>query len=357
MASKQDHEPGFFIVNILLIVVGLAYVFLRFGFARVFPAIGSENLTNIVNPLLVLWLIVILTWLVMVVRRHRREQAVGLARSRRPRNDKITTPKTRLPSAPSARDDVWSHTLEASRVRQGGPDSSVVTLQPLTDSLQTDLLQNAFFQIKPQPVSLPAHRHLAANVLREQPARPVAWSLPLLQQLAWQRFDMVCVGFFHVIGRQAISLANGPDADVSLRVRPAANGTPHALVKAVAGDVVVEIDQIRVMHAAMTRHKVLQGFCITAGTFTPLAEAAARGVGLFPIDGATLLATLLAMPAAQCYDLLERVSEGDFMTPTCPTCKQKMELLGTDIKSLWRCLDYPSCKIQLRPARNLATIV
>lgn len=283
MASKQDHEPAFFIVNILLIAVGLSYVFLRFGLTRVFPSIGSEKLANIANLLLVLWLIVILTWLVMVVRRHKREYAMRRARSRRSRDDAKIAAGTRSAHQSSAHDDVWSHSLEANRVKHDGLNNGVITLQPLTDSLHNDVMHHTLQRASPLQ-----HNSQAANEIYEPPARPIAWSLPFLQHLAWHRFDLVCVGFFQAIGRQAISLANGPDADVSLRVRPVAHIAPHALVKAVAGPAVVEIDQIRVMHAAMTRHNVLQGFCITAGEFTPLAQAAARGVGLFAIDGAKI---------------------------------------------------------------------
>lgn len=175
------------------------------------------------------------------------------------------------------------------------------------------------------------------DTLLGRPARPTGWTLGVLQQLEWRRFEQVCIGFIETIGYSGVSISNGPTDEASLYLIQHDAAMTHALVKTLGGNTTVEVDQIRGLYAAMSRQNILHGFCITAGEFSPEALAAARGVGLFSIDGITLLQALLLMSPVLQEDLLKRVSQGDYATPTCPSCGKSMVLREAGSNALWRC--------------------
>lgn len=344
MASKHDRDPAFFIVNIILIVSGFACVALRLGLVNQLAFIDNESTSRIADLLLATWGGVIILWLVMVARRRRRERARRLSAGTRVRRRTAATPGARPLAPHSVQPDAWSNSVMSTPFRQQTVIGPSNTLQPLGHSQHQTVAQTL----------LQANSKLKVDALLGRPAQPTAWTLGVLQQLEWRRFEQVCIGLVETIGYSGASISNGPTDEVSLYLIQHDAVMTHALVKTVAGNTVVEIDQIRALFAAMSRQNILQGFCITAGEFAAEALAAARGVGLFAIDGATLLQTLNSMPPVQQEDLLKRVFQGDYAIPSCPSCGKIMTLRDAGINAFWRCSDYPTCKAQLRPPQPVS---
>lgn len=342
MSTNRDQDRLFFVVNIVLIVLGLAYVLLQFGVADAVTRDDDSAIPAITDSLLAIWLVTIFLWLVMLGRRSRQLLAHRRIRSisRRKRHQSI-------PTRHPAHDDVWSTIQETTRQQFTPIDGEPMTLQEPTDLIQ----QNSMHAQRE------ANSRLTADSALAPVAKPTEWTLQLLQCLEWRRFEQVCMDFFGSISLRATSVLNGPEAAVSLRLLQPDSKTTYGLAKTVAGIAVVDIEQIRALYAVMTHQHILRGFCLTAGTFTAQARTAARGVGLVVIDGATLFEKIVMLPPARQQALLALALEGDYMTPSCPICREKMELREADFNAFWRCSDYPTCKEQLRPTPKATSVI
>ena len=311
----------------------------RWGLTNLPSPISNVDAARIADLLFAAWIAVTLVWLVMVAKRRRRERARQDATGKRVRRDTASALVSRSPGPHSKLPDAWANSVAGSHLWHPTIGGHANTLHPLGES-QSQTVSHAL---------LAANSRLKVDALLGRPARPTAWTLGVLQQLEWRRFEQVCLGFLETIGYSGVSISSSPTDDASLYLIQHDKDMTHALVKTVAGNTVVDVDQIRALYAAMSRETILQGFCITAGELAPQALVAARGVGLFAVDGTTLLQTLTSMPALQQEDLLRRVFQGDYATPSCPSCGKKMAPRDTGINEFWRCSDYPVCKAQLRP--------
>lgn len=333
MATNRDRDRAFLVVNIVLIVVGLAYLLLQFGFGDALTVVDDSALSLISTLIFIAWLAIIMLWIVMVGQRQKQRRA-------RRRIKGIARRKSRSPLWPRepAVADVWSTVQSSTQQQFPYSDGISILLQPTDEVLH----QNSIH------ADLVSNSKLGTNAMLFLSEPPTGWTLLLLQRLEWLRFEEICSEFFESIPLQATSLSTGPGEAISMRLTQPDSKSTYALAKIVAGDTVVDIEPIRALYAAMTQQRILRGFCVTAGTFTTQARAAARGVGLFVIDGATLFEKIISLPQERQNALLELALEGDYMTPSCPLCRQKMVLRESGFTSLWRCSSYPSCKAHMR---------
>ena len=92
-----------------------------------------------------------------------------------------------------------------------------------------------------------------------------------------------------------------------------------------------------------------EGLLVTAGRFTPEAAAYARANDIRLLDGAGLLAGL---PPEKSLAVLKFATQGDFLTPTCPSCSLKMisRKSTKEGRKYWGCRNYPRCKHMLAGA-------
>ena len=333
MATNRDSDRAYLIVNLVLIGLGLAYVLIQLTGRTSSTDTGHHNFSEISALLLIIWLATTVLWLVMFSRRHRQRFTRGHVKSNSPRKSEPSHRKTKLASK-----EVWSTIRGSTQQNFPHTDGGVMTLQALANTLH----QNT---IHAEPVS--KSKVLAHSVfVHTKP--PAEWSLLLLQQLEWLRFEAICISFFDSISLHATSLSIGTDAAISMRIIQPGTKTTYALAKIVSGNTIVDIDPIRALYAAMTQQQVLRGFYLTAGTFTAQARAAARGVGMFSIDGVTLFEKIVSLPLDRQKALLELALDGDYLTPSCPLCRQKMVMWETYFTSIWRCSNYPSCTAHTR---------
>ncbi len=151
------------------------------------------------------------------------------------------------------------------------------------------------------------------------------WTLELLQHLEWRRFEELCTAYFETEA--------GPGAT--------------RLVHCKAWDAYrTGAKQVRELIAAKTASGALKGVLVTSGRFTHDAVALAAKNGIELIDGAGLLARLEALPPEQGLALLKLATQGDFLTPTCPSCGIKMTSRSStgEGRRFWGCTNYPRCK-------------
>lgn len=337
MPARFRQNRLFLVINILLITLGLTYLLLQLGSTATLGIIQSKHRAMLASPLLVLWGLTILIWVIMMTQRlrHARDRQRKSTANALPMRS-TTRPTTRQPHV----HDVWANSQMTTRRQHLDGNSIFGGPQTIGHSLQ----QNSILVLNQ------ANSAAAIAFAFDHVTKPTSWTKELLLQLEWFQFEQVCINFFEHIELSAVSLFNGPDADVSLAIKRGQDSL-DALAKCAAGNTIIDIEQIRALYAVMKQAHIVQGFFITAGQFTVQAKRAARGVGLFLIDGATMFEKIISMTPAQQETLLEIAIKGDYLTPSCPLCLKKMSLRESEFSTFWRCVDYRSCKGQIRPDR------
>jgi restriction system protein len=173
------------------------------------------------------------------------------------------------------------------------------------------------------------------------------WTLELLKRLEWRRFEELCAAYFETLGfttRISHTRANG-SADIGLCAAGAGNAA--IVVHSAAWNAYrVGIKPVRELRGAMTSASVDEGVLVTSGNFTQEAVAFAAKEKIDLIDGAGLLAKLQALEPEKALALLKFTTQGDFLTPTCPSCSLKMTSRKStrEGRKFWGCINYPRCK-------------
>jgi restriction system protein len=173
------------------------------------------------------------------------------------------------------------------------------------------------------------------------------WSAQLLKQLEWRRFEELCAACFEMEGYAARVARTGADGVVDIHLCAAASDKPSILVQCKAWDAYrVGIEPVRRLRAAMTASRLGEGMLVSSGRFTPEAADYAGKNFIRLVDGTAFLARLASLPPEKSLTLLKFATQGDYLTPTCPSCSIKMVSRKSTRqgRKFWGCKNYPQCK-------------
>jgi restriction system protein len=183
-----------------------------------------------------------------------------------------------------------------------------------------------------------------------EPTPPPTWSLELLKQLEWYRFEQVVGEYHRLLGQRAELTDFGADGGVDVEAYRPGDITPYLLIQCKAwGDQPVKVTLVRELYGVASARKVANTAFYTTSTFTADAREFGTSVHMDLVDGEAFLARIQALPEPARRALLERAIEGDYTTPTCPSCGVKM-ILRTSGKGrstgerFYGCRHYPRCK-------------
>jgi restriction system protein len=173
------------------------------------------------------------------------------------------------------------------------------------------------------------------------------WTPELLKQLEWRRFEQLCAAYFETLGfrtRIVRSAADG-SADIHLYGESCEHASMIAQCKAWSA-YRIGINPVRELRAAVASASVGKGALLTPGRFTQEAVAFAGRENIQLIDGARLLGELTALSPEKALALLRFATQGDYRTPTCPSCSIKMVTRQSTSggRKFWGCHNYPHCK-------------
>jgi len=183
--------------------------------------------------------------------------------------------------------------------------------------------------------------------------KPTAWSIDLLKEIEWKRFEELSRAYFERRGLKAKTTKIGADGGVDIHLYQSESDTPSAFVQCKAWNKYkVGIKPVRELFGVMAADDIQDGFFMTTGVFTSEAKQFAKGK-LNLVTGETLLRFISNLPKEEQYALLDVATEGDYTTPSCPRCGIKMEAReskkgdnpGSDF---WGCTNYPKCKSTLK---------
>jgi len=212
----------------------------------------------------------------------------------------------------------------------------------------------------------PDGRKKPAAASGEVPVRPAAvasglpagWSLETLDRVEWKRFEDLCCAFYREKGITAQTTALGADGGVDIRLfqDPAEAGRVTAVVQCKALSRQVGVATVRELRGVMAHEKAEKGFFMAPRGFTPDARAFAAENRITLVDGKLFLAMLQRLPADSAARLLALATEGDWTTPTCPQCGDKMATRESIRGTFWGCRRFPGCRGRL-PMRQVAEAV
>lgn len=181
------------------------------------------------------------------------------------------------------------------------------------------------------------------------------WTPELLKQLEWRRFEELCAAYFEASGFTTRISKSGADGGVDLLLRAKGSEHPTSIAHCKAWDAYrIGIKSVSELRAVMAASKIREGVLLTSGRFTQEAVNAAAKENIELIDGAGLLAKMAALPPETSLALLKFATQGDFLTPTCPSCSLKMlpRQSTKQGRKFWGCRNYPQCKQTFSVAAN-----
>jgi restriction system protein len=173
------------------------------------------------------------------------------------------------------------------------------------------------------------------------------WTAELLKQLEWRRFEELCVAYYQALGFTTRIAKAGAEGGVDILLQPPGAGRASCMARCKAWDAYrVGVKPVQELRSAMAAAGVGEAVLLTSGRFTQAALDLAAKEHIELIDGAVLLDKLAALPPEKALELLKFATQGDFLTPTCPSCAIKMmarqSIQGG--RKFWGCPNYPQCK-------------
>lgn len=186
---------------------------------------------------------------------------------------------------------------------------------------------------------------------RLAPSLGLAWTRELLSQLEWKRFEDVVAAYSRELGYEARTTRIGADGGVDVLLFQKGQAEPVMIIQCKAWDAYkIGVKPVRELFGVMAADKVANGGFFTTGEFTSEAEEWARGKNIDLVSGGEFLSRIGQLPAATQQSLLRVATEGDFTTPTCPSCGIKMveRVAGkgrSEGNRFWGCPNFPrGCK-------------
>lgn len=180
--------------------------------------------------------------------------------------------------------------------------------------------------------------------------KPAGWSVDLLQALEWKRFEDVCQKFYQAKGIKSDTTPLGPDGGIDIRLFQDDSGKPSGIVQCKAwGDKNVGVKPVRELLGVMAHEKIEKAYFMASGGFTDEAKAFASEHRITLVSGDMLVSMIKRLPEPDMQALLAFATEGDYTTPTCPSCGIKMRHVpGTGGRlDFWGCRNYPRCRQKL----------
>lgn len=191
---------------------------------------------------------------------------------------------------------------------------------------------------------------IRAEQVEAAPAKPTEWSLELIRDIEWKRFEDLCQKYYESKGIRSETTPLGADGGVDIRLYQDDSGKATAVVQCKSwGERFVGVKPVRELLGVMAHEKIAKGFLMTSSRFSDDAKDFAKGNSITLIDGTMLLMMIRRLPAESQAGLLRFATEGDYMTPSCPSCGIKMRRIpGKEGRpDFWGCSNYPRCHQKL----------
>lgn len=177
---------------------------------------------------------------------------------------------------------------------------------------------------------------------------PTAWSIALLQSIEWKLFEDLSAAYYKEKGIPAELTKLGADGGIDIKLFQDDSKNPTSLVQCKAWNTrQVGVKVIREFIGVMSHEKIPKGFLVTSGSYSDDAKEVAKANRITLIDGVMLLAMIQRLPTDAQQRLLDLATDGDYTTPSCPSCGVKMLRRSSKRGDFWGCKNFPRCRQML----------
>jgi restriction system protein len=160
---------------------------------------------------------------------------------------------------------------------------------------------------------------------REAISTKATWTRELLSQLEWKRYEDVVAAYSRELGYEAKTTRIGADGGVDVQLFQNGQPQPVMIIQCKAWDAYkVGVKPVRELFGVMAADKVANGAFFTTGDFTAEAETWARDKNVDLVNGQEFISRIRQMSTESQAKLLSLATQGDYTTPTCPSCGIKM---------------------------------
>jgi len=192
---------------------------------------------------------------------------------------------------------------------------------------------------------LRASLSMRGSATSEMEPAPATWSLQVLRRMEWKRFELLAAAYYEKIGFRAETIRCGADGGIDAKLFRGDLPNPVSILQCKAWNSrPVGVKPVRELLGVMTHNKVQTGVFLTTAQFTDEAVAFAKNNKIALVDGEQFLQKILALPSEAQSDLLTTATEGDWTTPSCPSCGVKMVAREGKEKPFWGCPNFPRCR-------------
>lgn len=212
----------------------------------------------------------------------------------------------------------------------------------------------------PSNVTALSHSQLRTGAYDGGGVRPTEWSLGVIDRMEWKRFEDLCCAFYIEKGIKAATTRLGADGGVDIRLYqdPDDSDRCTAIVQCKAWGQPVGVKTVRELRGVMAHENIERAFFMAPNGFTDNAKEFAAANRITLLDGRLILAMLQRLPATSRWRLLTQATEGDWTTPTCPSCGSSMTPRQGSRGPFWGCSNYPRCraKLSMRSTAPLSSV-
>lgn len=169
-----------------------------------------------------------------------------------------------------------------------------------------------------------------------------AWTPDLLNGIEWRRFEELCTRMFEHKGFTCKNQSHGSDEGIDIHLYFGKETLVlDRIVQCKAWKKKVGVEPMRAFFGTIVSQKAKRGTFVSRGGFTDDALAFASANGIHTIDGNQLLELINNLGPVESKILLERITEGDYTTPTCASCGIKLVARSLDSdKPFWGCKNW-----------------
>ncbi|MFZ2727644.1 MAG: restriction endonuclease, partial [Methylococcaceae bacterium] len=177
------------------------------------------------------------------------------------------------------------------------------------------------------------------------------WTLDLLMSLEWKRYEVLCKEWLIIHKQRAKLTSIGADGGIDITISDK-HGNIIAIAQCKAFQQKVAVNLLREFYGVMASEKIRKGIYFTTSDFTQEAILFSNNKNIELINGKSLLRSIHALSAEQQQYLYQLATEGDYTTPTCPSCDTKMLKRNSEKGEFWGCRHYPKCKTILNVRKS-----
>ena len=187
---------------------------------------------------------------------------------------------------------------------------------------------------------------------RSDAVSEMSWSLELLRELEWRRFELLVEGLFRSKeGWRAEGGPPGADGGIDVLLYQPGETRPTAMIQCKAWrERQVGVSIVRELFGVMAAEQIGHGMIFTCGEFSADAEKFAENKSIDLVNGKRLLTLIDELSQDARTTLLREVTTGDYTTPTCASCRVKMVRRAGPRGDFWGCANFPRCRTVINGA-------